>query len=167
MFLFYVALTFKKGDTIQGGHHLRKYGKFIYPRWRVDLKYIGNWLQFFHLIKKWIRSYLIRAAINPYRCVLIRGLSNCFGMKSWIWKHHGWVWPREIGQSYNTLSHFDSFPPYFQTLQKQKRACFDEKILHDYGEPWVEKMTFCRMHRQTGFPFWNPFFDEFTLKVFD
>ena len=74
---------------------------------------------------------------------------------------------KEIGQSYNFLSHFDSFPPYFQTLQKQKRACFDEKILHDYGEPWVEKMTFCRMHRQTGFPFWNPFFDEFTLKFFE
>ena len=114
-----------------------------------------------------IHTYLIRAAINPYRCVLIRGLSNCLGKKSWIWKHHGWVWPREIGQSYNFLSHFDSFPPYFQTLQKQKRACFDEKILHDYGEPWVEKMTFCRMHRQTGFPFWNPFFDEFTLKFFE
>ena len=136
----------------------------------------GNWL---HLIgpkisdssigNSWYtaHTYLIRAAINPYRCVLIRGLSNCLGKKSWIWKHHGWVWPREIGQSYNFLSHFDSFPPYFQTLQKQKRACFDEKILHDYGEPWVEKMTFCRMHRQTGFPFWNPFFDEFTLKFFE
>ena len=26
---------------------------FIYPRWRVDLKYSGNWL---HLMKKWISS---------------------------------------------------------------------------------------------------------------
>ena len=26
MFLFYVVRFFKKGDTIQGGHYLRKYG---------------------------------------------------------------------------------------------------------------------------------------------
>ena len=28
MFLFYVLSFFKKGDTIQGGHYLRKYGRF-------------------------------------------------------------------------------------------------------------------------------------------
>ena len=29
MFLFHVLSVFKKGDTIQGGHHLRKYGIYL------------------------------------------------------------------------------------------------------------------------------------------
>ena len=29
MFLFYVLSFFKKGDTIQGGHYLRKYGTYL------------------------------------------------------------------------------------------------------------------------------------------